>query len=73
MDDTKPISLEQMRAFVAAGGAVEFHAEDLAEYACVGRTLRQLVGQNVIRIQRRPASQSRFRRAPLDLHHGGGR
>jgi hypothetical protein len=43
MDDTKPISLEQMRAFVAAGGAVEFQAEDRAEkYACVGRTLRQL-------------------------------
>ena len=44
MDDTKPISLEQMRAFVAAGGAVEFQAEDRAEkYACVGRTLRRLV------------------------------
>ena len=43
MDDTKPISLEQMRAFVAAGGAVEFQAEDRTEkYACVGRTLRQL-------------------------------
>jgi transposase InsO family protein len=43
MDDTKPISLEQMRAFVAAGGAVEFQAEDRAEmYACVERTLRHL-------------------------------
>jgi hypothetical protein len=43
MDDTKPISLEQMRAFVAAGGAVELQAEDRTErYACVERTLRQL-------------------------------
>lgn len=43
MDDTQPISLEQMRAFVAAGGAVEFQAEDRAEtYACVERTLRHL-------------------------------
>jgi hypothetical protein len=43
MDDTKPISLEQMRAFVAAGGAVEFQAEDRAEtYAWVERTLRHL-------------------------------
>ena len=43
MDDTKPISLEQMRAFVAAGGAVELQAEDRAEmYACVDRTLRHL-------------------------------
>src|SRR5882757_944766 len=43
MDDTKPISLEQMRAFVAAGGAVEFQAQDQAEmYACVERTLRHV-------------------------------
>ena len=43
MDDTKPISLEQIRAFVAAGGAVEFQAESRAEaYACVERTLRHL-------------------------------
>ena len=43
MDDTKPISLEQMRAFVAAGGAVEFQAADRAEkYVCVERTLRHL-------------------------------
>ena len=28
MDDTKPISLEQMRAFVATCGAVELQAED---------------------------------------------
>ena len=43
MDDTKPISLEQMRAFVAAGGSVEFQAEDRTEkYACVERTLRHL-------------------------------
>ena len=32
-----------------------------ADFAAAGS------GQNVIRIQRRPASQSRFRRAPLDL------
>lgn len=43
MDDTKLISLEQMRAFVAAGGSIEFQAEDRAEmYACVERTLRHL-------------------------------
>jgi hypothetical protein len=43
MDDTKPISLEQMRAFVAAGGSAEFQVEDRAEkYACVERTLRHL-------------------------------
>jgi hypothetical protein len=43
MDDTKPLSLEQMRAFVAAGGAVEFQAEDRDEmYAWVERTLRHL-------------------------------
>jgi hypothetical protein len=43
MDDTKPISLEQMRAFVAAGGSAEFQAEDRTEkYACVERTLRHL-------------------------------
>jgi hypothetical protein len=43
MDDTKPISLEQMRAFVAAGGSVQFQAEDRTEkYACVERTLRHL-------------------------------
>src|SRR5580692_9694270 len=43
MDDTKPISLEQMRAFVAAGGSAEFEAEDRTEkYACVERTLRHL-------------------------------
>jgi transposase InsO family protein len=43
MDDTQPISLEQMRAFVAAGGAAKFQAEDRAEmYACVERTLRHL-------------------------------
>ena len=43
MDDTKPISLEQMRAFVAAGGSAEFQAKDRTEkYACVERTLRHL-------------------------------
>ena len=43
MDDTKPISLEQMRAFVAASGSAEFQVEDRAEkYACVDRTLRHL-------------------------------
>jgi transposase InsO family protein len=43
MDDTKPISLEQMRAFVAAKSAVEFQAENRAEmYAYVERTLRNL-------------------------------
>ena len=43
MDDTKPMSLEQMRAFVAAGGSAEFQVEDRAEkYACVERTLRHL-------------------------------
>jgi hypothetical protein len=43
MDDTKPISLAQMRAFVAAGGSAEFQAEDRAEkYACLERTLRHL-------------------------------
>ena len=43
MDDTKPISLEQMQAFVAAGGSAEFEVEDRAErYACVERTLRHL-------------------------------
>lgn len=43
MDDTQPISLEQVRAFVAASGAVEFQAEDRGEkYACVGRTLQHL-------------------------------
>ena len=43
MDDTQPISLEQMRAFVAAGGAAEFQAENRTEmYACVERTLRHL-------------------------------
>jgi hypothetical protein len=43
MDDTKPISLEQMRAFVAAGGTADFQVEDRAEkYACVERMLRQL-------------------------------
>jgi transposase InsO family protein len=43
MDDTKPISLEQMQAFVAAGGSAEFQVEDRAEkYACVERTLRHL-------------------------------
>jgi hypothetical protein len=43
MDDTKPISLEQMRAFVAAGGSAEFQAEDRAEkYACLERTLRHM-------------------------------
>jgi transposase InsO family protein len=43
MDGTKPISLEQMRAFVAAGGSAEFQAEDRTEkYACVERTLRHL-------------------------------
>src|SRR5580704_13388906 len=43
MDDTKPISLEQMQAFVAAGGSAEFEVEDGAErYACVERTLRHL-------------------------------
>jgi hypothetical protein len=50
MDDTQPISLEQMRAFVAAGGAVEFQAEDRAEmYACVERTLRHLDYQRLSR------------------------
>jgi hypothetical protein len=50
MDDTKPISLEQMRAFVAAGGAVEFRAEDRAEmYAGVERTLRHLDYQRLSR------------------------
>jgi hypothetical protein len=49
MDDTKPISLEQMRAFVA-GGAVEFRAEDRAEmYAGVERTLRHLDYQRLSR------------------------
>ena len=43
MDDTQPINLEQMRAFVAAGGSAEFQVEDRAEkYACVERTLRHL-------------------------------
>lgn len=43
MDDTQPISLEQMRAFVAASGAVELQAEDRAEkYAYVERTLGHL-------------------------------
>jgi len=49
MDDNKPISLEQMRAFVA-GGAVEFQAEDRAEmYACLERTLRHLDYQRLSR------------------------
>ena len=43
MDETKPISLEQMRAFVAAGGAVEFQAEGRSEtYAYMEQTLRHL-------------------------------
>jgi transposase InsO family protein len=43
MDDSKPISLEQMRAFVAAGGSAGFRVEDRAEkYACLQRTLRHL-------------------------------
>src|SRR5271170_1630179 len=43
MDDTKPISLEQMRAFVAAGDSAEFQVENRAEkYACLERALRHL-------------------------------
>src|SRR5271156_1884933 len=43
MDDTKPISLEQMRAFVAVGGSAEFQVENRAEkYACLERALRHL-------------------------------
>ena len=43
MDDTKAISPEQMRAFVAPGGSAEFQVEDRAEkYTCVERTLRHL-------------------------------
>lgn len=50
MDDTQPISLEQMRAFVAAGGAAEFQAENRGEmYACVERTLRHLDYQRLSR------------------------
>jgi hypothetical protein len=42
MDGTKPISLEQMRAF-GAGGAVELRAQHRDElYASVERTLREV-------------------------------
>jgi len=43
MDETKPLSLEQIQVFVAASGAVEFQAEGRSEvYGCVERTLRHL-------------------------------
>ena len=58
MDDTKPLSLEQMRAFVAAAGAVEFQAEDRAEmYACVERTLRHVGYPRLSRVDKGLAKQ----------------
>jgi len=43
MDDTKPMSLEQIQAFLNGSGAVEFQAESRSEvYGCVERTLRHL-------------------------------
>ena len=44
MDDTKPISLEQMRAFVAAGGSAEFQVEDRAELTEVYGRLKKAEG-----------------------------
>jgi hypothetical protein len=43
MDDSKPMSLEQMRVFLNGSGAVEFQAESKVEvYGWIERTLRQL-------------------------------
>jgi hypothetical protein len=68
MDDTKPISLEQMRAFVAAGGSAEFQAEDRTEkYACVERTLRHL---DYARLSRADSIFS-LKEEPEGRGHGG--
>jgi transposase InsO family protein len=43
MDDSKPMSLEQIRVFLNGSGAVEFQAESKAEvYGWIERTLRHL-------------------------------
>jgi len=58
MDDTKPISLEQMQAFVGAGGSAEFQVEDRAEkYACLERTLRHVDYERLSRSDKGLAKQ----------------